>query len=95
MLRVSLAAVVLAGSMLIAIPKSASAASETGYLPIIVARGETKEWIHSMPITERPNRPLHFYGNTVRRNYYRGNSSARPAETAKAGAAVVTQPKQN
>ena len=23
-----------------------------------------------MPLLERPNRPFHFYGNTVRRSYY-------------------------
>ena len=27
----------------------------------------TREEIRSLPITERPNRPGHFYGNTVRR----------------------------
>ena len=31
--------------------------------------------IRSMPITERPSRPGHFYGNAVRRNYHRGAQS--------------------
>lgn len=29
--------------------------------------------IKSMPIMARPNRPGHFYGNSVRRVYYRTN----------------------
>ncbi len=30
-------------------------------------RAEVRQQIRSMPITERPNRPGHFYGNNVRR----------------------------
>ena len=40
---------------------------------VVVARGEVKEEIESTPILDRPNRPFHFYGNTVRREYYRGS----------------------
>ena len=29
-----------------------------------------REAIRQMPLLERPNRPGHFYGNTVRRLYY-------------------------
>ncbi len=42
---------------------------------IAVARNTanlTRRDIRSMPILERPSRPGHFYGNAVRRNYYRG-----------------------
>ncbi|GAB4142421.1 hypothetical protein [Thermopirellula anaerolimosa] len=35
------------------------------------ARSMTREQIRSLPILERPNRFGHFYGNTVRRRYYR------------------------
>lgn len=30
--------------------------------------------IRSMPIDNRPNRPGHFYGNTVRRRHHHGHS---------------------
>jgi len=30
-----------------------------------------REAIEQMPLAERPNRPGHFYGNNVRRVYYR------------------------
>lgn len=46
-------------------------AGETGWSARIIATGEFKEKIESTPIEMRPNRPLHFYGNTVRRRYYR------------------------
>lgn len=45
---------------------SMAVAQESGRLPI-VARGELRQEIKATPILERPNRPLHFYGNTVRR----------------------------
>jgi len=54
-------------------------AGETGWSARIIATGEFKEKIESTPIEMRPNRPLHFYGNTVRRRYYRAlkNSSQK------------------
>ena len=99
MLRVSLAAFLLGTSMWFAVSETASAAamspadsaapadsSRPGWLGVVVARGDLKEWIDSTPIVDRPNRPLHFYGNTVRRRYYRGNSS-RLNEAVQGGAA--------
>ncbi len=47
-------------------------AAEPGWSPVIIARGEYKEQIKSLPMEQRPYRPLHFYGNTVRRMHYRG-----------------------
>jgi hypothetical protein len=44
--------------------------------PQIIARGENREQVHNTPILERPNRPLHVYGNTVRRRHHRGVSKA-------------------
>lgn len=34
----------------------------------------TRDQIKQMPILQRPNRLGHFYGNTVRRRYYRSHS---------------------
>jgi hypothetical protein len=52
-----------------------TSAQEPGLAAPIIARGATREQIQSTPLLERPNRPLHVYGNTVRRRYHR--SSAR------------------
>ena len=41
--------------------------SGNGYYPYTIARSQDREWIRSLPMEQRPNRPLHFYGNTVRR----------------------------
>ncbi|MDV6032413.1 MAG: hypothetical protein F9B45_20460 [Phycisphaera sp. RhM] len=42
------------------------AASPTGWSPVIIATGEYRDRIKSMPIHQRPGRPLHVYGNTIR-----------------------------
>jgi len=49
--------------------------------PRLVAQNLTREQIRSMPMVERPNRPIHFYGNAVRRRHHRALSPApaRPA----------------
>ena len=51
-------------------------AVETGWSPVIIATGSYRQKIRSTPIEHRPNRPLHFYGNSVRRNHHR---SATPS----------------
>jgi hypothetical protein len=52
------------------VPKTAVA--QTGWSPSVIATGEERQKIRSTPIEQRPNRPLHFYGNTVRRMHHRG-----------------------
>jgi hypothetical protein len=37
----------------------------------------TRQQIRQMPLLMRPNRPGHFYGNTVRRIYYRRMARGR------------------
>jgi hypothetical protein len=72
---------------------TASAADElSGRLPII-AHGELKEQIKSMPIEQRPDRPLHFYGNTIRRWYRRSGAAhdAAPAQAAPTATAPSAQ----
>ena len=41
----------------------------------------SRKEIRSMPILERPSRPGHFYGNTVRRNAFRGAQFSGPSGT--------------
>ena len=47
----------------------------------LVAQNLTRAEIRSMPIEERPDRPIHFYGNAVRRRHHRAPPAApvRPA----------------
>jgi hypothetical protein len=54
----------------IALP--AATAGEPGWSPVIIATGDYRKEIESLPIEQRPYRPLHVYGNTVRRMHYRG-----------------------
>ena len=46
-------------------------AAEPGYSLPIIARGEVRTAVKTQDIHDRPNRPLHIYGNTVRRRSHR------------------------
>lgn len=48
------------------------AAPPTGRDNTIILRGQERAIVKSMPIEKRPMRPLHVYGNTIRRMEYRG-----------------------
>ena len=58
--------VTLLSILFIGLASSATAASPSGWSPVIVATGNYRTQIQSMPIQHRPGRPLHVYGNTVR-----------------------------
>lgn len=57
------------------VPVSPVDAAGTGIDPRIVTFGESREQIQNTPILERPYRPLHVYGNSVRRRHHRGASA--------------------
>lgn len=58
---------------------SAKADDRPVWSPAVIALGDQREQLLSTPIHQRPNRPLHIYGNTVRRNYYYGSPLPRLA----------------
>lgn len=62
---------------LVTTPGVAPAASS--FDPRIVTFGPTREQLKNTPITQRPNRPLHVYGNSVRRRHRRSTPVQRPA----------------
>jgi hypothetical protein len=64
--------------------QSASAQSMRWY-PFVIARGPDRQIIENTPIELRPNRPLHFYGNAVRRNYRRSTSFPEQPRTRRRG----------
>ena len=35
--------------------------------PYVIARPGDREWLRETPIEQRPNRPMHFWGNSRRR----------------------------
>lgn len=65
---------------------------EPGWLPVVFARGELREQIDAIPIELRPYRPLHFYGNTVRRLHYRGTPWPRFQEVLATPVRIVRRP---
>lgn len=48
--------------------------------PGVIAFGDERARIQSTPIEQRPYRPLHFYGNTVRRRNSR--ATTRPTRSS-------------
>ncbi|GIW93897.1 MAG: hypothetical protein KatS3mg110_1938 [Pirellulaceae bacterium] len=67
------------------------AQEEPGWTGRIIKRGEERQVINSLPIIERPYRPLHVYGNTVRRRYYRGTILPAPRDFLRGAAAFVVK----
>jgi hypothetical protein len=47
----------------------------------VVTFGAEREQIKNTPIEKRPNRPLHVYGNSVRRRQGRTAQSASKGDT--------------
>jgi hypothetical protein len=73
----SMRTLILAAAVAAAFAPLPAEARNTGFDPRVVTFGEAREEIKSTPITQRPYRPLHVYGNTVRRRHER--ASAGPA----------------
>jgi hypothetical protein len=67
---------------------SATAQAASGRGPII-ARGAQRQQIATTPILQRPYRPLHFYGNTVRRRHYHGRAVPAPGNRNRATSSVA------
>lgn len=65
---------VAAGSLVAGSAQPAHA--QNGFYPFIIVRPADRATLKSTPIHLRPYRPLHIYGNAVRRSYHR--STARP-----------------
>jgi hypothetical protein len=78
----------LAITALVASPATAEAAdSSPGVSLRIITFGETRQQLQATPIEQRPYRPLHFYGNSVRRQSRRSttpsaSSRSRPRATS-------------
>ncbi len=62
---------------------------EPSWQSTVIARGEMREQIAATPMVARPYRPLHLYGNTVRRVYYRGDLLPRPRDLRSGFRALV------
>ena len=55
-------------------------AQEPGWTGEVIASPDERAVLASTPIINRPYRPLHFYGNTVRRLHYHGRVLPTPQE---------------
>src|SRR5690606_16942948 len=64
----------------IAASRQHAAAAEPGWTNQVIARGALRQTIRATPIEQRPYRPLHIYGNTIRRIHHRGTPLPSIAE---------------
>jgi hypothetical protein len=51
--------------------------------------GQERQQMRATPILHRPYRPLHFYGNTVRRRHYRGRAIPRAGDLLRGSSLLV------
>ena len=68
---------------------SSVASQEPGWSGPVIAFGQQRAQIEATPIVSRNYRPLHFYGNTVRRRYYRGTALPSPGDMLRGSAAAA------
>jgi hypothetical protein len=59
-------------ALAVSLPETVHAANQTGFDPRVVTFGAERDQIKGTPIEKRPYRPLHVYGNSVRRRQTRG-----------------------
>ena len=81
--------VMLAVLVTLAVTMSRARAAEPGWAGQVVARGEMRQQLDATDILERPYRPFHFYGNTVRREYYRGTPAPLPRDMVSGASALL------
>ena len=67
-------------TVVIATSTISASAQEPQWSGRVIATGAERAAIEATPIEMRPNRPLHFYGNTGRRQYYRGSAVPAPRD---------------
>ena len=77
MRRLIIAAAIAFSAVFLGSVVAEPASAQTGFYPYVIARPQDRAKIRSTPIEKRPYRPLHFYGNTVRRNHYGANPAAQ------------------
>jgi len=72
----------MAITALVSSPATAEAADSSPDVSLrIITFGETRQQLQATPIEQRPYRPLHFYGNRVRRQSRRSTTSSTNTRT--------------
>jgi len=68
---------------------STASAREPNWASPIITPPRHRQMVENTPVHLRPNRPLHFYGNTIRRMHYRGEVLPRPRDAVNGTAAIL------
>lgn len=75
--------------LIVGISTSSAVAQEPDWWGVVIAPQSIRPQIESTPIIDRPYRPFHFYGNTVRRRHYRGTALPAPRDFFRGGGALI------
>lgn len=81
-LKLSVAAVAI---VIVLATANVGAAQEPGWDSRVIVPRDERAALQATPIEQRPYRPLHFYGNTIRRNYYHGTPIPLPRSNRSGG----------
>ena len=65
---------------------------EPGWASNVVTPEPLRATLEATPIVYRLYRPFHFYGNTVRRIYYRGTAMPAPVDFRMGARALLRRP---
>ncbi len=87
-MRKLLVEVMVVGSLLIT---AAAVAGEPGWEGRVIRFGAEREKVEQTDILNRSYRPLHFYGNTIRRSYYRGSPLPTLRDFARGSVALAVR----
>ena len=68
--KLSLLVAVVLAVVFSAIDVAPCQAQDAGIYPYVVTRPQDRHWMESTPVQHRPYRPLHIYGNRVRRIFH-------------------------
>lgn len=78
-------------AFLLLVPNFANS-QEPGWASNVVTPEPLRATLEATPIVYRPYRPFHFYGNTVRRIYYRGTAIPAPVDVRMGARALLRRP---
>ncbi len=73
---------VLLSALVALLSENRLSAQEPQWTSRVLKVGADRQKTNSVSIFQRPYRPLHFYGNSVRRLHYRGRAIPMPRDMA-------------
>ncbi len=77
---------------IMALRATTALADEPRWASEVMVNESVRTRVEATPVVERPYRPFHFYGNTVRRMHYRGTPVPSPSDVTQGMRALTRRP---